>query len=64
MFLWCGVIWKMGWVEYVSKTKLSVIDNTIVLIKSLHILAQKITTTEYVIWDYNPSSDNCIILFH
>ena len=52
----------MGWVEYVSKTKLSVIDNTIVLIKSLHILAQKITT-EYVIWDYHSSSDNCIILF-
>ena len=30
----------MGWVEYVSKTKLGVTDNTIVLLKSLHILAQ------------------------
>ena len=31
----------MGCVQYVSKTKLGVTDNTIVLLKSLHILAQK-----------------------
>ena len=31
----------MGWVQYVSKTKLGVTDNTIVSLKSLHILAQK-----------------------
>ena len=30
----------MGWVEQ-SKTKLGVTDNTIVLLKSLNILAQK-----------------------
>ena len=34
----------MGWVEYVSKIKLGVTDNTIVLLKSLHILAQKTIT--------------------
>ena len=28
----------MGWVEYVSKTKLGVTDNTFVLLKSLQIL--------------------------
>ena len=31
----------MGWVQYVSKTNLGVTDNTIALLKSLHILAQK-----------------------
>ena len=40
----------MGWVEYVSKIKLGVTDNIIVLLLSLHILAQKNNNHEWSNW--------------
>ena len=44
------MIWKMDWAEYVSKTKLVVTDNTIVLLRSLHILAKKPTKNNNHDW--------------
>ena len=54
----------MGWVEYVSKTKLGVTDNTIVLLKSLHFWHKNNNHDRICYRDYNYWSDNWILFSH